>query len=229
MTILRAMTLLTVPALLAMAQSGDEVVARALKARGGIQRIKAVQTQRLTGRLSVNGQDGPLIVEFKRPGKMREMVTMGDKSQIRTTDGTSGWGVGTLRGTAAPQPLGEQELRALAGSADFEGPLVDYKEKGNRIELQGREDVEGRPAYKLAITMKDGESRVDFIDCKTYLEVKWQGKGFESYFRDYRKVKGLMYAFLIDSAPAGKPSNQKIVFDKVEVNPPIDDARFGRP
>ena len=218
---------------LLMAQSVDDVVARAIQARGGMERIKHLQTQRLTGRISLPAGSGPLRVEMKRPGMMREEVTVDGKSQIRTTNGEVGWGVGTLRKTPVPQVLSAEELKNLANSADFEGPLVDYKEKGNRIELAGKEKVEKRRAYKLVIAMKNGENRIDFIDCKTYLELKWQGRVsdnvFESYFRDYRRVKGLMVAFEIDSGMLGQPSNQKIVFEKVEVNPPLDDARFGKP
>lgn len=207
-----------------LAQSVDDVVAKAIKARGGIERIKHLQTQRLTGKFSLNNEEGPLVVEFKRPGMMREMVTLGGKAQIRTTDGRVGW-----RDASPPQQLGAEELRNLAGSADFEGPLVDYQQKGAKIELAGKEQVKNRLAYKLVITMKDGENRTDFIDCKSFLEVKWQGKGFESYFRDYRRVDGLMYAFEIDSGQMGQPANQKIVFEKVELNPPLDDSRFGKP
>ena len=115
----------------------------------------------------------------------------------------------------------------MAASADFEGPLVDYKAKGNKIELAGKEKVGKRLAFKLAISMKNGENRIDFIDSKTHLEVKWQGLAngniFESHFRDYREVRGLMYAFEIDSG------SQKIVLDKVEVNPKLDPARFSKP
>ena len=161
------------------------------------------------------------------------MVTLGGKSQIRTTDGKVGWGVGTLRDAPTPVPLSDQELKGLAGSAYFEGPLVDYKAKGNEIELAGKEMVEGHLAYKLNIIMKSGDTRVDFVDCKTYRELKWQGKVgdtvFESYFHDYRKVSGLWVAFEIDSAKLGEPPNQKIVFEKVEVNPALEDARFGKP
>lgn len=218
---------------LLLAQSVDEVVAKAIKARGGIERIKHEQTQRLTGKISLPAGSGPLLVEMKRPGMMREEVTLNGKSQIRTTNGQVGWGVGTLREVAVPEQVGAQELHNLANSADFEGPLVDYKEKGNRIELAGKEKIEKRMAYKLVISMKDGENRIDFIDCKTYLELKWLGRVsdnvFESYFRDYRRVKGLMYAFEIDSGMLGQPANQKIILDKVDVNPPIDDARFGKP
>jgi hypothetical protein len=218
---------------LLLAQSVDDVVARAINARGGIERIKHEQTQRLTGRISLPAGSGPLVVEMKRPGMMREEVTLNGKSQIRTTDGQAGWGVGALREASTPQPVDAQELHNLAASADLEGPLVDYKDKGNRIELAGKEKVGKRMAYKLVISMKNGENRIDFIDAKTYLELKWQGRVsdnvFESYFRDYRRVKGLMYAFQIDSGLLGQPANQKIVLEKVDVNPPLDDARFQKP
>lgn len=181
------------------------------------------------------------MVEMKRSGArqhdagymMREEVTLNGKSQIRTTNGEVGWGVGPLREVTVPEKVNAQELHNLANSADFEGPLVDYKEKGNRIEFAGVEKVGKQRAYKLVISMKNGENRTDFIDAKTYLELKWQGpvsgNVFESYFHDYRKVNGLMFAFEIDSGMLGQPANQKIVFDKIEVNPPLDDGRFGKP
>lgn len=164
---------------------------------------------------------------MKRPGMLRETVTLGDRSMIRTTNGTIGWAVGTLRNLTVPQQVDAQELNNLADSADFEGPLVDYREKGNRIELAGKEKVGRRLAFKLVISMKNGENRIDFIDCKSHLELKWQGlvsgNMFESYFRDYRQVKGLMYAFEIDSG------TQKITLNQVEVNPRLDAARFEKP
>src|SRR5437660_440983 len=130
-----------IPCMLALllSQSVDDIVAKAIKARGGIDRIKHEQTQRLTGKISLPAGSGPLIVEMKRPGMMREEVTLNGKSQVRTTDGATGWAAGTLRETSNPQEVSAQELHNLAASADFEGPLIDYKEKGNRIELAGTE------------------------------------------------------------------------------------------
>jgi hypothetical protein len=210
------------------AQSVDDVVAKAITARGGIKKIKALNSQRLSGTISLaGGSAGPFVVEMKRPSMMREMVTVGGKFMIRTTDGNSGWVVGSLRDLVEPQQVNAEELHNLAESADFEGPLVDYKDKGNRIELAGREKIGKRPAYKLVIYMKNGENRIDYIDCKSYLEVKWQGlvsgNLLESYFRDYRPVKGLMYAFEIDSG------GQRIVLHEVEVNPKLDPLRFEKP
>jgi hypothetical protein len=211
-----------------LSQSVDDVVAKAIQARGGIKKIKSLNTQRLSGTISLaGGSAGPFIVEMKRPGMMREMVTVGGKFMIRTTDGNSGFVVGSLRDLVEPKLVDSDELSNLAQSADFEGPLVDYKAKGNRIELAGKEKIGKRQAYKLVIAMKNGENRIDYIDCKSHLEVKWQGlvsgNLLESYFQDYRQVKGLMYAFEIDSG------GQKITLHQVEVNPKLDPVRFEKP
>jgi len=208
-------------AALMLTQSVDAIVSKAIAARGGMKRIKSLNSQRLSGRISLAGGTGAFIVEMKRPGMARETVTIGDKSMIRITDGVLGWVVGSLRNLNEPQQLSPEELHNL--NADLEGPLVDYKAKGNRIELIGKEKIGKRKAYKLVISMKNGDNRIDFIDAKSYLELEWKGLTFESYFRDYREVKGLMYPFEIDSG------SQKIMLDKVEVNPKLDDATFQKP
>jgi hypothetical protein len=218
----------------AAAQTVDAIVAKALEARGGVARIKALQSQRLTGRISFGpGNEGPFQVEMKRPGKMRDQLTLNGKTGIRTTDGKSGW---VMSGSDDPRPMSAEELRNTAGSADFEGPLVDYAAKGNKIELLGKDKVEGKDAYKLKVTLRDGQVRYDYIDAVSYLEVKWEGSilyqgkelGVETFFRDYRNVGGLMFSFLLDSGTPGTSNTQQIVLEKVELNPPEDDARFGR-
>lgn len=217
------------------AQTVDEIVAKSLAARGGVDKIKAIQTQRLTGHISFGPDaEGPFMVEIKRGNKMRDELTMGGKLHIRTMSGSTGW---TVAGDEEPQQLSAGAVRNMSGGADIDGPLMDYKAKGNKVELQGKEKVEGRDTYKLMVSMPDGQVRYEFIDCETYLGTKWQGKiangdktiDVESYFRDYRKVDGVMFAFAIDSNTVGEPTNQKLVFDKVEVNIPLDDARFGKP
>ena len=80
-----------------LAQSVDDIVAKAIVARGGVKKIKSLYSQRLTGHISmIGGSSGPFVVEMKRPGMMRESVTLGGKTMIRTTDGTFGWVVGSL-------------------------------------------------------------------------------------------------------------------------------------
>ena len=113
----------------------------------------------------------------------------------------------------------------------MQGPLFNYRQKGNKVELAGTDTIEGHPVYKLIVTMKDGTGRTDFIDAKTYLELKWEGvvggQKMETSFHDYRKVKGVAYSFSMDSSGPG--FQQKLVFSKIEVNPKLPDSRFTRP
>ena len=220
------------------AQTVDEIIAKALAARGGIPAIRAIHTERLTGHISFAlAPSGPFLVEIKRPGKMREEIGIGAKTLIQTTDGTSGWKLMITNGTGDSVALTAGEVRNMAGGADIDGPLLDYAKKGNKVELIGKEKVGDKDAYKLKVTDKTGDVRYDYIDANSFLEIKWEGQvenageknTFASYFSDYRKVNGVMFAFLITSGTADHPDGQKIVFDKVEVNVPLEDSLFGKP
>lgn len=219
-------------------QSVDEIVAKALAARGGVPAIKAIKTERLTGHISfAQAPPGSFLVEIKRPGKMREEIGFGAKTLIQTTDGTSGWKLMTATGTDAPVALTAGEVHNMAGGADIDGPLLDYRKKGNKIELIGKEKVGDKDAYKLKVTDKTGEIRYDYLDASSFLEIKWEGQvenagvtnTFASYFSNYRRVNGAMFAFTITSGTTDHPDSQKIEFDKVEINVPLDDALFGKP
>jgi hypothetical protein len=121
--------------------------------------------------------------------------------------------------------------------ADFDGPLVDAKAKGNTIQLAGTEKVEGRDAYIVKVTHKDGQMSSYSFDTKSFLLVKWSGTDSvngetvtrETYFHDYRDVRGLKFAFELVSNTPGADLTQRIVVDKIELDAQIDDARFGKP
>jgi hypothetical protein len=219
----------------AHAQSVDEIVAKSLAARGGVEKIKAVQSERLTGHISLGPDaEGPFLVQIKRGGKIRQEMTLKDRVNIRASDGVSGWAVND---GADAVDLSAGDIRNMAGGADIDGPLMDYKAKGNQVEYAGKEKIEGKDAYKLLVTLKGGQVRTEYIDCESNLGIKWAGKinangqelDVESFFRDYRNVDGVKFAFLIDSNTVGTPFKQKITFEKVEVNPTLDDALFAMP
>ena len=220
------------------AQTADEIISKNLAARGGIAKIKGVETQRLEGEISF-GQDSakPFIVEMKRPGKMRDEIIIKGVKIIRTTNGKTGWVLNPLSGSDTARPMNTDELDNSSGSAEIGGPLVDYKSKGNKITYAGKEKINGKEAYKLIVNMKDGDLRNDFIDCKTFLEIKWVGyilsKGkktkVETYFKNYKRVNGLMYSFLLDSDTPGTTYKQKIVLKKIDINIPLKDSLFGKP
>lgn len=221
------------------AQTADELVAKVLAARGGAEKIKAIHSQRVTGKISFGtGAEGPFTVEFERPGKMHMELSVGGKAIIRVYDGKSaGWVLNQLSPNPDVQPMSAEELSGIGDESDFDGPLLDYKSKGNHIELVGKDEVEGKPVYRLKLTAKNGDVRTYFFDTSTYLLTKWEGQRkagdqvllVETFFRDYRTINGLTFPFEIDSDSPGMAQQQKLTFDKIEIDPAIDEARFGKP
>jgi hypothetical protein len=133
--------------------------------------------------------------------------------------------------------MSEEDLRGISEESDFDGPLVDYKAKGSRIELIGKEQFDDKPVYRLQLTNKNGDVRFYVFDASTYVLLKWEGirkiddKEFpwESLFSDYRDVQGLKYPFQIDQGSPGTEIKQNLVTEKIVIDPQIDDSRFGKP
>ena len=228
----------TASAAAAPAPTVDEIVERYLSARGGIRKLRALQTLRQEGRVSGGaGRDGLVTREIKRPGKIRFEFTVQGVTSVLASDGQRGWKVSPLEGATNPQPLPDEVLIDAREQADIDGPLVDWKKKGSRIELIGREAVEGREAYKLTVTLKSGGVLTAYLDGEsaslvrtdTTRQVRGRQVQVETTFGDYRKTEGILFPHLVEVRTAGRPHVVRIVLDKVEVNPPLSDARFVPP
>ena len=237
-TRLPCLTVLLFLPLAAAGQSADEIVKKALDARGGVEKIKAVRSERISGRVSFGqGAEGTFVVELKRPLKMRAEISIEGQTIVRVYDGkSSGWMINPFAENKEGQPLSPEDLRNISDESDFDGPLVDYKAKGNQIELAGKEKLDDKPVYRLKLTNKNGDVRFYFIDATTFLLLKWEGTRktedqelpWESFSSDFREVQGLKYAFRIDQGSPGE-FKQTLTAEKIEIDPLIDDSRFAKP
>jgi outer membrane lipoprotein-sorting protein len=238
-TSILSITLLLFLPLAAAAQTADEIVKKVLDARGGVDKLKAVQSERITGRISFSrGVEGAFVVELKRPMKVHVEISLDGQQIIRVYDGkSSGWMINPFAENKEIQPLSSEELKNIADESDFDGPLVDYKTKGSRIELAGKENLDDKPVYRLKLTNKNGDIRFYFIDASSFLLLKWEGirktgeqeLPWESFFSDFREVQGLKYPFRIDQGSPGTEIKQTLTTEKMEINPQIDDSHFAKP
>ena len=223
----------------APAQTLDEIIKRAIDARGGIEKIKAVQSERITGRLSFSqGIEGTLILELLRPHKLYSEISVEGQKVLRVYDGKStGWMVNPFMGNKDAVEMSAEELKGMPDESDGDGPLVDYKAKGSKVELVGKEDAEGKPFYRLKITGKSGEVRSYLIDGATFLTTKWEGIRkvgdqdllWECRLSDYREVEGLKFPFKIDQGSPGTEYRQTLTVEKIEINPKLDEVHFAKP
>jgi hypothetical protein len=216
----------------------DEIVGRYVTARGGVQKLRALQSLRQEGRVDAGaGRTGLVMREIKRPGKIRFEFTVQGVTSVFASDGLRGWKVSPLEKETGPQPLPDEVLIDAREQADIDGPLVDWKGKGSQIELVGREAVDGQDAYKLKLTLKSGGVLTAYLDVKSASLIRTEatrrvrGKQvrIETTFGDYKKTGGILFPRLVEIRAAGRPQVLRIVVDKVEVNPPLSDARFTPP
>jgi outer membrane lipoprotein-sorting protein len=229
------------PALLptsASAQTVEEVIAKVIAARGGLHKMRAIHSERVSGKISFGEVTGPFVVELKRPLKMHMQLTVQNQTMVRVYDGKSqGWANNPFAGKMNPDVMSEEELKNITEESDFDGPLVDYKSKGNQVELVGKDKVNDKDAWRLKLTTKHGDVRSYLFDANSFFLLKWEGKRkyegqeipVESYFSDYREVGGLKFAFAIDSGSSATDITQKIRIEKIELNPELNDAEFTKP
>ena len=220
------------------AQTADELVAKNLQARGGIEKMKAIKSLRMTGQFDASGFKAAVGQESKRPEMFRQTFTVQGMTQVQAYDGDSGWQISPFGGRKDPEALGEDDLRDLAESADFDGPLVDAAAKGNKIEYMGHDQVDGDDAYKLKVTLKNGDIYYYYLDPDTYIEIQVEKQQFirgsvresVTVLGSYKPVNGVMYPFSIESGPKNNPDARgKVTITRIEANVPIEDRDFKMP
>lgn len=220
------------------AQTLNQILSKVYVARGGLTRIRALRSERVSGTISFGSEaSGPFTVELKRPMKMRMILNVQNRTMIRVFDGVRGWANNPFAGKLNPDVMPEEDLKNISEEADFDGPLVDYGKKSNKVELVGKDKVEDKDAWRVRLTNKNGDVRYYLFDAKTFLLLKWEGKRradskeypIESYFHDYRDVDGLKFSFEIDSGSSATDLTQKLVIDKIELNINFPDSDFAKP
>ncbi len=219
-------------------QTADELIAKNIQARGGLEKMKAIKTTRMTGKFEGGGGFTASIgQENERPELVRETFSLQGMTAVQAYDGSTGWQIQPFGGKKDPQLMGEDDLRDLLLDADFDGPLVDYKEKGSTVEYLGHDVVDGDDALRLKITLKNGDIIYDYLDPDTFIEIRKEIQQFiRGSVRDrvigmgsYKPVAGVMFPFSISSGPKNDPDAQTTTVQKMEVNVPIDPADFNLP
>ena len=217
----------------------EEVLAKNHEARGGLEKLRAIESVRMTGKMVMpGGLEAPLVWEWKKPNKMRIEFTFQGMTGVMASNGKFGWRVMPFMGKTEPERMTDEEYGEIQPRADFTGMLVDPEQKGYTIEYLGTADVEGTPAHKLKVTYeKTGSVTYVYLDAEYFVEIRQESKRkvgeqiveTEATIGDYMEVDGLMLPHSISTRVKGAPSGQTIVIEKFELNVEIPDDRFVMP
>jgi len=223
---------------LAAAQTAEELVAKNLQAKGGLDNIKAIKTLRMSGRMQQDGFTASVGQESQAPDLLRQTFTIQGMTAVQAYDGANAWQISPFQGRKDPELMGEDDSRELIEQADFYGPLVAYKEKGNTIEYLGHDTVDGDDVFRLKVTLKNGDIYYYYLDPDTFIEIRIEKQQFirgsvrESVtdLGSYKKVNGVYFPFSIESGPKRDPSQRsKITIEKIEANVQVNDSDFKMP
>jgi outer membrane lipoprotein-sorting protein len=228
----------TVPA--APAYTADELVARNVEAKGGIDSIHAIKSLRLSGHMRVQADTIELgyVTLVKQPGFVRYEASLQGLTQVQAYDGSQAWQINPFQGRKDPEKLSADDAKGLGEDAtDFAGPLVDYKAKGYKLEYLGTEDIDGTDAYKLRVTRANGDLTTVYLDPDYFLEIRTVNRRIEHGvtietvidYGDYEKVAGVFLPFSQESAIKGSTDRQKVQFDQAQANVEADNGLFQFP
>jgi hypothetical protein len=180
----------------------------------------------------------PFQMELKRPLKSRIEVQFQGDTAIQVFDGISGWKLRPFLGRRQVESYTQAEAKIASQQQELDGPLVDYVAKGTKVALEGMEQVNGSKAYKLKLTLKNGEVRHLWVDTKTFLDAKIDGaprrfdgklRSVLTYFHDYKMVDGVKIPYVLETSVEGISGSEKISIEHVVVNPNLNDLRFTKP
>jgi len=229
------------------AQTLDEIIARNLQAKGGLDVLKATNTVKMVGRFKTQGVEMPMTTFAKRPNLVRREAEVtpppmpgataapsGKQKMVTASDGNNVW---VMMGTSPAQEVPAAQAEGMKhDAAEFDSIFVDYKERGHRLELVGKEIKDGKPQYHLKVTRRDGPVQHYYLDGDTGLEskiitdVNQNGMKLtvETELSDYRRIDGRMVPFRTKQSSNGQLVGE-MSLESIEFNLPLDDTLFRFP
>ena len=214
----------------------DNIVNEYIGAIGGKDKLHAIHSIKLTGQYYLNGLEYPLTVLRKRPNLYRVEISMNDKKVVAGFDGETAWEINEFRSSEANEIKDLRSKTFIERNTDFDGALVDYKEKGHQVELVGKENVDGTETYLLKVTLNNGKIENWYIDSSNFTVLKRTSEIPHPYdpnadnifqvffYMDYEQVDGLLIPHYTEREDM--QYIREYVIENVEMNPEIDNNLF---
>jgi len=218
------------------AQDGDQILSRYFEETGGLATWKNLHSMSIKASFEQGGMTFNAIIYRKQPDLSRTEIEVQGNNIIQAYDGETGWIINPMAGTSAPQKMPAEMMEAMK-EEKFESDLIDYAEKGNKVDLEGTEMIDGIETYKIRLTKKNEDVEYYFFDTETYLPIlerrpikmgPMKDQESETYISNYRKVGDLVMPHVIEVMANGQLV-QKLVIAEYIFNEDLDDSLFKFP
>ncbi len=210
----------------------------------GQNRLANIQTLKITGKMSQFGAEFLFTIFKKLPDMERMEMDLQGTRLTSVIIGQTGWMINPFSGSSDPQDLSVDMInntRKAYGTqnspyGNLNNPFVNWKENGNKIELIGREDMNGTSVYNLKILLNDNDVVNYYMDTEKFMIIKLKEKSMiqgqlidvEEIFSDFRDADGFMIPYKLETFYNGS-SAIVIICSKIEFNLPLNDTIFNKP
>lgn len=221
--------------------SAQQIVAKNLAARGGLEAWQKVQTMIWMGHIESAHAVVPgmlFMLSQQRPNKMRfEINAMGEKT-LRVFDGAQGWKLHPAHGRPDVQPYTADEVRFAQSGPGLDGPLMDFAERGSSVSVVGIDEIDKHNAYHLILRTAAGESQHVWVDSRSFLEIRYDRpaagpagapRTVSVVYRDYKTTDGLKTPSVIETGVGPGAPPDRMVIERVILNPPLNEQTFRVP
>ena len=225
------MLALAAPAfLITQAQTADEIINKHFDAVGGKDKVSQIKSIYSESSVQVMGNDAPSTLTILNGKGYRLESDFNGQKMIQVYTDKGGWAVNPMAGSSDPQAMPDDQYKQGKDQIDVGGPLLDYSAKGNKVEMQGKDEG----GFKLKVTNKDGIATTYWIDPSTYYVTKasftssMMGQEMEvtRNYSNYQKTDyGYTMPFTIEINYGGQFSVTSNV-KKVQVNKDVDPKIF---
>jgi hypothetical protein len=212
------------------AQSIEDIISKYTVANK-LDKISDFKTLKLTAKTSVMGMDMPMEMWMKNPNKFKSVTSFNGQEIVQVFDGEKGYMINPMAGSTEPVEMTADQLKDVARSNMFNNYMAQYLKDG-KLTLEGEDNVNGKPVFKVKAALEGGNSATMFIDKSTYLLLKTvadvnQGgmaMTVESFPSEYTETNGILLPMKTTTSTSG----MEIVttFTKVEVDIPMEDTVF---
>ncbi len=148
----------------------DQLIERNVQATGGRAAIEAIHSIRFDLHIADPDFEVDGAYLAARPGSMRIDITAnGQHVYTEALHGSRGW---QWKGKGAPVDESVTATAALRHGVELPGHLFGLHElraRGHRVELAGREKVDGVNYYVLRVILSDGYSTTLYLDPDSWL------------------------------------------------------------
>lgn len=208
--------------------TAENIIDNYINALGGKDKLRSISDQTIKMTTEMQGMTIEMTSVSKAPGKVSVVTSVGgNPMQKQIFDGEKG----VVTAMGQKMELSGKQLADMKMQAKMNLEL-EYEQLGFKLEMNGIEDINGKPAYKVQVTGPDGYAKTEYFEVESGLKVRTVSSQDTQMgpvtvtisYGDYREIEGLKFPFSVKQQAGPQALDMKVI--SVELNTGVTDDLF---